>query len=143
MIAHAGLVARFEPPRWRGVLIEGASGAGKSDLALRLIGQGWSLVADDRCLLWVSGDRVYGRAADALKGLIEVRGLGIAAKCGRDHAPIDLVVRCVDAGEVERLPDVEFIDVLGRPLPLLKIAALEASAPLKIATALSRLGLRR
>ena len=143
MIAHAGLVALFEPPRWRGVLIEGASGAGKSDLALRLIGQGWSLIADDRCILWTSGDRVYGRAADALKGLIEVRGLGVTAKCGRDHAPVDLVVRCVDAGQVERLPELEHVDVLGRPLPLLKIAALEASAPLKVATALSRLGLRR
>ena len=139
MIAHAGLVARFEPPRWRGVLIEGPSGAGKSDLALRLIARGWSLVADDRSVLWASGGRVYGRAADALKGLIEIRGVGVGPVCARDYAPVDLVIRCVNATEVERLPDEARTEVLGMPLPLLKIAAFEASAPLKVLAALSRL----
>ncbi|MEG0819600.1 MAG: serine kinase, partial [Brevundimonas sp.] len=44
---HATAVARYSPAGWRGVLIQGPSGVGKSDLALRLIGQGWRLVADD------------------------------------------------------------------------------------------------
>ena len=34
MIRHAGLVARRAGGVWRGVLIEGPSGSGKSDLAL-------------------------------------------------------------------------------------------------------------
>ena len=43
---HATTVACVTPQGWRGVLIQGPSGVGKSDLALRLIGQGWRLVAD-------------------------------------------------------------------------------------------------
>ena len=141
MILHAGLVARFDAPRWRGVLIEGASGAGKSDLALRLLERGWSLVADDRCLVWTCGGRVYGRAADALKGLIEARGVGVEPAQVRDFAPIALIARCAPADDVERMPEDIRVDLLGQSLPLLKIAALQASAPEKLGRALSRLGL--
>ena len=141
MILHAGLVARFDAPRWRGVLIEGASGAGKSDLALRLLERGWSLVADDRCLVWTCGGRVYGRAADALKGLIEARGVGVEPAQVRDFAPVALIARCAPADDVERMPEDIRVDLLGRPIPLLKIAALQASAPEKLGLALSRLGL--
>jgi len=143
VILHAGLIARFDAPWWRGVLIEGAAGAGKSDLALRLLGQGWALVADDRCEIWAEGGRVFGRAAEPLKGLIEVRGLGVEPVVVRDFAPVALVGRCVDPAEVERLPDGETVNLLGLPLPLLNIAALQASAPMKLAYALTRLGLRR
>jgi serine kinase of HPr protein (carbohydrate metabolism regulator) len=143
VILHAGLIARFDAPWWRGVLIEGSSGAGKSDLALRLLGQGWALVADDRCEVWISNGRVFGRAAEPLKGRIEVRGLGVEPVVVRDFAPIALVARCVAPAEVERLPDDETVNLLGQPLPVLKIAALQASAPMKLAYALSRLGLGR
>ena len=64
MIRHAGLIARFEPPVWRGVLIDGPSGSGKSDLALRALDGGWMLVADDRVLVWACEGRLYGRAPD-------------------------------------------------------------------------------
>jgi len=139
VILHAGLVARFDAPRWRGVLIEGPSAAGKSDLALRLMAAGWVLVADDRCLVWISAGRVYGRAADALKGLIEIRGLGVGPAPARDFAPIDLVARCVDPAEIERMPDEQVVSLLGVSIPMLKVAALEASAPMKLGHALSRL----
>lgn len=143
MIAHAGLVARFDPPWWRGVLIEGDSGAGKSDLALRLLAQGWALVADDRCELWICEGRVYGRAAEALKGLIEIRGLGVGPAAVRDLAPIALVARCVDPAAVERMPDGETVKLLDHCLPLVKVAAFQASAPMKLGHALTRLGLGR
>jgi serine kinase of HPr protein (carbohydrate metabolism regulator) len=48
MIRHAGLVATRLGGRWRGALIEGPSGTGKSDLANRMIATGFRLVADDR-----------------------------------------------------------------------------------------------
>ena len=51
---HATAVARHTPAGWRGALIQGPSGVGKSDLALRLIGQGWRLIADDWTHLWAS-----------------------------------------------------------------------------------------
>jgi hypothetical protein len=55
MIRHAGLIARRVAGTWRGALIEGPSGVGKSDLALRALDQGFVLVADDRTLVFVSG----------------------------------------------------------------------------------------
>ena len=48
MVRHAGLIALWDAGVWRGALIEGVSGAGKSDLMLRALQAGWTLVADDR-----------------------------------------------------------------------------------------------
>jgi serine kinase of HPr protein (carbohydrate metabolism regulator) len=140
MIVHAGLVARLAGGRWRGVLILGASGSGKSDLALRLIdGGGFSLVADDRVLVWTSGGRLFGRAPDTLFGLVEARGLGVLPTSARAFSAIDLAVECV-AGPVERLPDPQRIPQLGHDLPLVRLVAAEASAPAKIGRALMGLG---
>jgi serine kinase of HPr protein (carbohydrate metabolism regulator) len=142
VIQHAGLLALRLAEGWRGVLIEGASGSGKSDLALRALDAGWSLVADDQTLLWVSDDRLYGRAPEVLSGLIEARGLGVLPAAGRGFVEVSLVVRCVDAEEMERLPNDETQEVLGVTLPLVRLSALEASAPAKLSRALTHIGLR-
>ncbi|HEX4197030.1 MAG TPA: HPr kinase/phosphorylase [Caulobacteraceae bacterium] len=136
MIRHAGLIARFQGGGWRGVLIEGPSGAGKSDLALRALDQGWSLIADDRTLVWTSGRRLWGRAPDALAGLIEARGLGVVAVPRRAFAPVALVAKCVEPGAVERIPEAAVLTLQGLPIPLIAVAAHEASAPAKLGRAL-------
>ena len=59
-----------------GVLLRGPSGCGKSDLALRLIDAGARLVADDRAVLTLDGDRVMVTAPPEIAGLFEVRGQG-------------------------------------------------------------------
>ena len=68
----------------RAVLIQGPSGSGKSRLALALLhaaAQGLipfaRLVADDRAHVEAAHGRLLVRPAEALAGLIEVRGLGI------------------------------------------------------------------
>lgn len=139
MIVHAGLVTRLIAGQWRGVLITGASGMGKSDLALRLLDLGFSLVADDRTLLWTSGGRLFGRAPDALSGLIEARGLSILKASVRDVSSVDLVAECV-VGQVDRLPDPSHLNHLGHDLPLVRLVAREASAPAKLSRALMALG---
>ncbi|MDB5494676.1 MAG: serine kinase of the HPr protein regulates carbohydrate metabolism [Phenylobacterium sp.] len=135
MIRHAGLIAMRLGARWRGALIEGPSGAGKSDLALRMLDRGCRLVADDRVALWVSQGRLFGRAPAPLAGLIEVRGLGLEPVIALPLAEVVLVVRC---GEPERLPEPQTADLLGVSLPIVTIAALEASAPAKLSRALAR-----
>ena len=62
MILHAGLIAGRIDGAWRGALVMGPSGSGKSDLMLRAIGLGLRLVADDRTLVWTSGSKAFGRA---------------------------------------------------------------------------------
>ena len=143
MIHHAGLLALRLAGDWRGALIEGASGSGKSDLALRALDAGWSLVADDRTLLWACEGRLYGRAPDTLTGLVEARGLGVLPERGRAYAEVAMIVRCVQANAVERLPNSETCSLLGVALPLVHLAALEASAPAKLSRALTHLGVRR
>jgi serine kinase of HPr protein (carbohydrate metabolism regulator) len=141
MILHAGLVARRVSGDWRGALIEGPPGAGKSDLALRAIDAGWTLIADDRTLIWVCEGKLYGRAPVPLGGLIEARGLGVVASAPRAFARIVLVAVCAAQDPIERLPEEE-TQILGEiVVPVVRLAALEASAPVKLGYALSHLGL--
>lgn len=139
MIVHAGLVARPCRGRWQGVMIRGPSGSGKSDLALRLVDHGFSLVADDRTLLWTSANVLFGRAPEPLAGLIEARGVGILSMPVRPFTAVTLVVECLDAPG-ERLPDPQTALYLGRKAPLLRLYAREASAPAKLSRALMGLG---
>ncbi|MFI4950610.1 MAG: HPr kinase/phosphorylase [Caulobacterales bacterium] len=134
MIRHAGLIAARSDGPWRGVLIEGPAGAGKSSLALRALGEGFRLVADDRVVLWTSGGRLFGRAPDVLAGRLEVRGLQVVTVPALPMAEVALAVRC---GTAERMPPAAFADFLGVSVPLVELDPREASAPAKLSRALS------
>ncbi|HEX8216466.1 MAG TPA: HPr kinase/phosphatase C-terminal domain-containing protein [Allosphingosinicella sp.] len=123
----------------RGVLLFGASGRGKSDLALRLIDRGAGLVSDDYTLVRAWEGRLYGSAPPAIAGKLEVRGVGIAAIESIAEAPVCLVVE-LDS-EPERLPEPHRRSFLGQELPAIALAALEASAPIKLELALALYGL--
>ncbi|MFP4251637.1 MAG: hypothetical protein ACLFRM_03265 [Guyparkeria sp.] len=60
-----------------GVLIRGAAGIGKSEVALELLSRGHRLVADDAPCFTAHGNEVTGSCPDRLFGLLEVRGIGI------------------------------------------------------------------
>ena len=61
-----------------GVLITGASGAGKSELALELISRGHRLIADDAPeFTLIAPDVLDGTCPEMLQDLLEVRGLGV------------------------------------------------------------------
>jgi serine kinase of HPr protein (carbohydrate metabolism regulator) len=130
---HAGLAARRRGGVWSGVLLEGPSGGGKSDLLLRLRARGWSVVADDRVLLWRSGAGVYGRPPEVLQGLLEVRGVGVLRIETLAFAPVDVVVSCRAQGPaLERAPDPGVRQILGVRLPRLELDSREASAADKL-----------
>jgi serine kinase of HPr protein (carbohydrate metabolism regulator) len=141
VIRHAGLVALRLDGWWRGALIEGPSGAGKSDLALRALDAGFRLVADDRTLVWSSGGALYGRAPDALAGLIEARGHGVLAESWVGMAQIVLAATCVaDPAAIDRMPDLQVEELLGATLPRILLDPREPSAPAKLRRAMQHLG---
>jgi serine kinase of HPr protein (carbohydrate metabolism regulator) len=119
------------------VLLRGPPGAGKSDLALRLIDAGAGLVADDQVELRRSGREVLARAPAAIAGLIEVRGVGIIRMEPVGEAPLALLVDLVAPDAIERLPEDRVEDVLGLPIPAVALAPFEASAPAKLRLALA------
>lgn len=141
-LVHATCVALHLPGRtWRGVLLRGASGAGKSDLALRLIDAGGRLIADDQTRIARRGRTLTASAPTVLAGLLEVRGVGIV-KLARSQvlarAPLAMIADLVPAERIERLPDPAEEEMLGVALPVLALAPFEASAPAKLRLALAR-----
>lgn len=135
---HATTVAVRQKGQWRGVMILGASGAGKSDLALRLMGRGWRLVSDDYTLVWASGGALYARAPAAIAGRIEVRGLGIAPVATQPLVRAALAVVCT-WDPIERLPEGRSRAFCGVDLPLLTLDPRPASAVDVVAAALETL----
>lgn len=102
----------------KGVLITGASGSGKSSLALAMMGFGAKLVADDRVFLNVLRDRVIASAPAAIGGLIEARGIGLLLAKTEPTVPIGLVID-LDRTEPDRLPPIRYVTVMGQSVPLL------------------------
>lgn len=141
MNRHAGLLALPWRGGWRGVLIEGPSGSGKSDLALRALAEGFRLAADDRVLVWTSGGRAWGRAPDPLSGLLESRGLGVLPVLTLPFVRIDLAIRCEASSEaVERFPADERLDLGGVTIPLRPLWPFDPAAPAKLRRSIEHLG---
>jgi serine kinase of HPr protein (carbohydrate metabolism regulator) len=132
---HATCVALRGKRGWRGLLLRGSSGSGKSDLALRLIDGGARLVADDQTELLATAGRVIARAPGTIAGLIEVRGVGIV-RLARDQlvtqVTLALLVDLVPARQIERLPEPRRECLLGVELPVVALAPFEASAADKL-----------
>ena len=116
------------------VMIEGASGSGKSDLALRLIDRGAILVSDDQTLVVRAGATLLARAPTTIAGRVEVRGIGILAMPYGEDVPVALLVR-VD-GAIERMPERSVRNIAGIDVREVAIAPFEASAPIKVELAL-------
>jgi serine kinase of HPr protein (carbohydrate metabolism regulator) len=140
-LLHAGCVALWSSDGWRGVLIQGESGDGKSDLALRLLDSGLRLVSDDYTLVWPSEGRLYAACPPSIGGLIEARGVGILAAPTVRLVKVRLVVQCHKSGaHIERMPRDDTIELCGIAAPVLHLRPLESSAPAKLRRALSSLG---
>ena len=126
----------FNAPPNAGILLLGKSGSGKSDLALRLIARGAKLVSDDRTDLFMENGKLTARAPASIKSLIEVRGLGIVALPSAAKARIALAVSLERPKSRLSEPDhYKSPFDLSTPVPLIRLAPFEASAPEKIALA--------
>jgi HPr kinase/phosphorylase len=112
-----------------GVLIEGASGVGKSECALDLITRGHQLVADDIVVVRrTRPGHLVGSTPDLLREHMEIRGLGIinvrelfgvSAVSGPKQVGLGIrLERWDEAKEVERLGlDARTVDILEVSVP--------------------------
>lgn len=121
-------------------LLLGESGAGKSDVALRLIAMGARLLADDQTALFIEADRLFAESPSSLHGRMEIRGVGIIALPAAGPAPVVLAVLLDMQAGIPRLPEplrYRLHGALGslEGPPLLRLSPFEAATPAKIAAA--------
>lgn len=135
----------------RAVLIRGSVGAGKSDLALRLISSPAPafahpaahaiLVADDIVRLHVANARLIASPPPEIAGKLEVRGVGIVNVDYCERAEVCLLVDLAHLDDIPRMPDEPSLleTIHGASLPRISLYPFEPSAPVKLWLALYRL----
>lgn len=111
-----------------GLVIRGASGAGKSSLALAALahwqrdGRFAALVADDRVILGRAGDAVVASAPAPLRGLLEVRFAGLTSVAVLPRMRVRALVDLVPPEAAPRLPDpCRTEEIGGVPLPMIAL----------------------
>ena len=141
MIAKDNIYATCVAIDDMGVLISGKSGSGKSDLALRLINnKNAALVSDDRTDIVIKNNKLYASSPDIIKGMLEVRGVGIIKLPYVESAEIKLVINLVDDIEkIERLPEEKFYEKYGIKIPMADLYAFEVSSVDKVVIKLNHI----
>ena len=130
----------------QGVLILGASGSGKSSLALELMRETLrgnceaSLISDDRVDLFLIKGVLFASPPALLAGLIEVRGSGIHRTGYVASARLHLAVELVSGQAAERMaPLTPRLIAHGAALPALVLPGAHTSACVR--AVLAHLGL--
>ena len=123
-------------------LLLGDSGSGKSDVALRLIGMGAKLIADDQTMLFEESGRLFAGAPANPPNWMEIRRIGLVqVPQGKPSAVLVAVYLTRDT--VPRLPESqdyrpEGVDLSVTPR-LFRLNAFDPSTPAKIAAAAAAL----
>ncbi|MDP4840632.1 MAG: HPr kinase/phosphatase C-terminal domain-containing protein [Alphaproteobacteria bacterium] len=89
----------------QGILLRGKCGSGKSDLALRLIHQGATLIADDQTEVIAKDKTLIATFPKPLSGKLEVRGIGILDVPFVKEHPLHILIDLVNWQNIERLPE--------------------------------------
>lgn len=99
-------------------LMVGASGTGKSSLALQLIALGGAVVADDQVEVAAKGESIFVSRPDTLPELIEARGFGLLPVPMAGPARLAIIVD-LDKQETARMPEERYCDMLGHPIKVI------------------------
>ena len=121
-----------------GVLILGDSGSGKSDLALRLIDNGATLISDDVSICKKNLNNIYLYCPPEIKGLLEVREIGIITVPFVERIKLKLVVNLKSKNN-KRFPEDNYFKILGIKVPLINIDGKNSSAVAKIKVKLNEI----
>ena len=121
-----------------GVLILGDSGSGKSDLALRLIDNGATLISDDISICRKNSNNIYLYCPPEIKGLLEVREIGIITVPFVERIKLRLVVNLKSINN-ERFPKDSFFRILVIKIPIINIEGKNSSAVAKIKVKLNEI----
>ena len=121
-----------------GVLILGDSGSGKSDLALRLIDNGATLISDDISICRKNSNNIYLYCPPEIKGLLEVREIGIITVPFVERIKLRLVVN-LKSNNNERFPKDSTYRILGIKIPIINIEGKNSSAVAKIKVKLNEI----
>ncbi len=117
--------ASFVLWRNKGILFRGKSGSGKSELALKFIeNKNAVLVADDVVELKVRQNKLLGSSPQNIRGLLEIRNVGISRYEYAKEATVSLLVNLLPAKEnLERLPKNKTENILGVEIPAIDLYA--------------------
>jgi|TARA_A200000113_G_C8622681_1_gene276392 serine kinase of HPr protein (carbohydrate metabolism regulator) len=121
-----------------GVAIFGDPGSGKSDLALRLIDSGATLISDDITVFSKLEKNINLFGIENTKGLLEVREVGIITVPYVEGIKLKLVVRLTDK-VIERIPKKNQINLLGLKFPKLEINGKNSSSVAKVKVKLNEI----
>ena len=121
-----------------GVLILGDSGSGKSDLALRLIDNGATLISDDISICRKNSNNIYLYCPPEIKGLLEVRDIGVITVPFVEKIKLRLVVN-LKSNNNERFPKDSCFRILGIKIPIINIEGKNSSAVAKIKVKLNEI----
>lgn len=123
----------------KAVLLRGQPGSGKSDLALKLIDRGATLISDDQIRIEKEGGSLFLSAPKSIANLLEIRGLGIIYFDCLDHVCLALVVDLSRDSIFERLPEPCSCEIEGCKFPQLKLDAKRESLHIIIELAMAKL----
>lgn len=123
------------------ILIEGASGSGKTCLAMGLIETfnkldiESTLVSDDQAILNVDEGSIIAIVPNSIAGKVEIRGFGIVSMAHIGRAKITLVVSLEEDEGIERMPEAETKTLLGIKIPYLKLPIRHEAQAIRIVKA--------
>ena len=86
------------------ILFRGPSGSGKSDLALRVINCGGTLVSDDQTIIVRQEDELIMSSPENIRDKIEVRGVGIVNMPAKKEVRLGLVLDMMPSEKIDRIP---------------------------------------